>query len=69
MAERTRRGICRLEWQSGYAVFSVSQSNLEQVKDYIARQEEHHQKMTLQDELRTLLRKHQVEWNERYFWD
>jgi putative transposase len=48
--------------------FSVS-SNLEQVKEYIARAEEHHRKMTFQDELRTLLRKHQVEWDERYIWD
>jgi len=36
------------EWQGGYADFSVSQSNLEQVKEYIARQEEHHLKMTFQ---------------------
>jgi REP element-mobilizing transposase RayT len=57
------------EWQGGYADFSVSQSNLEQVKEYIARQEEYHRKMTFQDELRTLLRKHQVEWDERYVWD
>jgi len=57
------------EWQAGYADFSVSQSNLEQVKEYIARQEEHHRKMTFQDELRTLLRKHQAELAERYVWD
>src|SRR5215510_15838700 len=38
------------EWQGGYAAFSVSQSNLEQVKQYIATQEEHHQKMNFQDE-------------------
>ena len=57
------------EWQGGYADFSVSQSELEEVKEYIARQEEYHRKMTFQDELRTLLRKHQVEWDERYVWD
>jgi hypothetical protein len=44
-------------------------SNLEQVKEYIARQDEHHLKMTFQDELRILLRKHQAEWDERYVWD
>jgi putative transposase len=47
----------------------VSQSNLEQVKQYIATQEEHHQKMSSQDELRALLRKHQIEWDEKYVWD
>jgi len=56
-------------WQGGYADFSVSQSNLEQVKKYIAGQEEHHRKMTFQDEVRTLLRKHDLEWDERYVWD
>ena len=57
------------EWQGGYAVFSVSQSNLEPVRRYIARQEEHHRKMSFQDELRELLRRHQQEWDERYVWD
>ena len=42
--------------------FSVSQSNLEQVKEYIARQEEHYRKMTFPEELWTLLRNHRVEW-------
>src|SRR5258708_1943094 len=36
-------------WQGGYAGFSVSQSNLEQVKKYIAEQGEHHRKTTFQD--------------------
>ena len=57
------------EWQDGYATFSVSSSELEQVKKYIAKQEEHHRKMSFQDELRGLLREHQMEWDERYVWD
>jgi len=57
------------EWQGGYAVFSVSHSNIERVKGYIAKQEQHHRKITFQDELRTLLRKHAIEWDERYVWD
>ena len=57
------------EWQGGYADFSVSKSNLEQVKRYIANQEEHHRKMGFQEELRELLRRHQQEWDERYVWD
>ena len=56
-------------WQGGYADFSVSQSNIEQVTDYIANQDHHHQKMTFQEELRALLRKHNQEWDERYIWD
>jgi REP element-mobilizing transposase RayT len=57
------------EWQKGYADFSVSQSNLEQVKHYIANQEAHHRKMSFQDEVRELLRRHQQDWDEKYFWD
>jgi len=57
------------EWQGGYADFSVSVSNLEMVKQYIANQQYHHRKMNFQDELLTLLRRHAVEWDERYIWD
>src|SRR2546425_1512222 len=57
------------EWQGGYADFSVSQSKLPEVKEYIAGQEEHHCKIGFQDELRALLRKHEIEWDEKYVWD
>ena len=63
------RDYADFEWQGGYADFSVSQSNLEPVKQYIVSQEEHHRKTTFQDELRTLLRKHEIEFDERYVWD
>jgi putative transposase len=62
-------GLANFEWQSGYADFSVSQSNLEQVKGYIANQEKHHRKLSFQDEVRALLTKHKIEWDERYIWD
>ncbi len=57
------------EWQAGYAAFSVSASNLEQVMKYIANQEEDHRRMTFQDDLRELLKRHGMEWDERYVWD
>src|SRR5579864_7087856 len=46
------------EWQGGYAVFSVSKSNVAEVQRYIASQEQHHCRMNFQDELRALLRRH-----------
>ena len=61
--------IRNFEWQGGYADFSVSESNLGQVKGYIAHQEEHHKKINFQDELRELLQRHRIEWDERYIWD
>lgn len=57
------------EWQDGYADFSVSASNLDTVKKYIANQQHHHRKMNFQDELRALLSRHEVEWDEHYIWD
>nr|VFK62899.1 MAG: REP element-mobilizing transposase RayT [Candidatus Kentron sp. UNK] len=56
-------------WQRGYGAFSVSISNLDSVRKYIAEQEEHHKKLSFQDEYRALLRKHGIEWDERYVWE
>jgi putative transposase len=56
-------------WQAGYGAFAVSASKVGQVKAYIANQVEHHRNRTFQDEYRTLLRKHGIEWDERYVWD
>jgi len=63
------REYADFEWQGGYSDFSVSKSNVEQVQKYIANQEEHHQKVSFQDELRRLLHKHGVEFDERYLWN
>ncbi len=56
-------------WQNGYGAFSVSPSNEGQVEAYIARQEEHHKTRTFQDEFRDFLKRHKVEWDEKYVWD
>jgi REP element-mobilizing transposase RayT len=56
-------------WQSGYGAFSVSESAVARVKRYIANQEEHHRRVTFQDEFRELCRRHGVAINERYVWD
>lgn len=59
----------RFGWQDGYAVFSVSQSNVETVKRYIARQKEKHYKLSFEDEARRFFRKHEMDFDERYVWD
>ena len=66
---RTKRDLAGFEWQGGYSDFSVSESNIERVMKYITNQEEHHRKMTFQDEVRALLKKHKLAWDERYLWD
>ncbi|MDB6019711.1 MAG: transposase [Pedosphaera sp.] len=56
-------------WQSGYGIFSISFSQLETLRNYIAGQEEHHRKVSFQDELRELLQRYEVAFDERYLWD
>ena len=56
-------------WQSGYGAFSVSQSKLSNVIEYIQKQEEHHEKSDFKTEFRKLLVRHEVEFDERYVWD
>ena len=56
-------------WQNGYGIFSIGQSQVETVQDYIAGQEEHHRKVSFQDELREFLRRYEIEFDERYVWD
>jgi hypothetical protein len=55
-------------WQGGYGAFTVSHSNIDAVKAYIANQREHHAKleMSFTDELRRLLQKHGVAFKEEY---
>jgi len=63
------RELRDFQWQDGYAAFSVSESHLERVRRYIARQKQHHKRMSFQDELLQLLNKHRVQYDERYLWD
>ena len=56
-------------WQEKYGAFSVSESRVESVVEYIKGQAEHHRKMTFQEEFVALLKKHHVEYDERYLWD
>ncbi len=56
-------------WQTGYGAFAVSYSNLDNVKQYLATQAEHHRKMVFQDEFRAFLKRHDIEYDERYVWE
>jgi putative transposase len=55
-------------WQEGYGAFTVSVSNLEQLRNYITNQEAHHRKKTFQEEYLELLEKSGVKYNEKYLW-
>jgi putative transposase len=55
-------------WQEEYGAFSVSVSQLVKTVAYIRSQPEHHRKMTFQEEILALLKKHEIEYDERYLW-
>jgi REP element-mobilizing transposase RayT len=53
-------------WQDGYGAFTVSESQLDHVRDYIRRQPEHHRTKTFAEEYKAFLERHRVEFDERY---
>jgi putative transposase len=56
-------------WQTGYGAFSVSESQVAAVRRYIRSQAEHHARLSFKDELIALLRRHRIEFEERYLLD
>jgi REP element-mobilizing transposase RayT len=56
-------------WQVKYGAFGVSVSLLERTIRYIKTQEEHHRKMSFQEEFLALLKKHRIPYDERYLWE
>lgn len=61
-------GVKNFAWQPGYGAFTVSESNRNAVKNYIAGQMEHHRMKSFQEEYVAFLKKHGVEYDERYLW-
>jgi putative transposase len=59
----------QFHWQNGFGALSVSQSAVEEVREYIRNQREHHKRVTFQDEFRAFLQRYEVEFDEQYVWD
>jgi putative transposase len=55
-------------WQEGYGAFSVSISHVKETIAYIQRQAEHYHKKTFEEEFRSFLQKHGIEYDERHVW-
>ncbi len=56
----------KFAWQGGYGVFSVSQSQVDTVINYIKNQAKHHKKQSFEEEYLEFLRLHKIEYDERY---
>ena len=56
-------------WQNGYGMFAIGASQIEDVRRYIAEQEQHHCTLSFQDEFRLLLKRYELADDDRYVWD
>jgi putative transposase len=56
-------------WQRGYGMFSVSPADRGEAEAYVRNQEEHHRRRSYQDEFRAMLKRYDVEFDERFVWD
>ena len=68
-SEERDQALRDLGWQNGYGIFSLGFSQIKDVRDYIAGQEEHLRKASFQDEFRALLQRYEIAFDERYVWD
>ena len=53
-------------WQRGYGAFTVSQSNVEEVRNYIARQKQHHRKTSFREEFIQFLQANGIDHNDQF---
>jgi len=63
------KSLEKFYWQDGYGAFSVRPNDVEVVVNYIKNQHAHHSKKTYQEEYRTILSQHNMEYDEKYVWD
>ena len=59
----------KFHWQDGYGAFSYGRSQLNAIYNYIANQEIHHKKRTFRDEYKTLLKKFDIRYDEKYLFE
>jgi REP element-mobilizing transposase RayT len=59
----------KFAWQNGYGAFSIGQSGVDQLVNYIRNQKDHHRTVTFKEEYRRFLEKYQIPYDERYVWD
>ena len=56
-------------WQEGYGAFSYAHSQIENVYNYIANQEQHHNQVTFKDEYLDFLKTFDIDYDEKFLFD
>ncbi|MCX8480433.1 MAG: IS200/IS605 family transposase, partial [Sediminibacterium sp.] len=59
----------KFEWQNGFGAFTVGQSQIKTVVQYILNQEEHHRKKTFKEEYIEFLNAYNIEFKPEYIFD
>jgi REP-associated tyrosine transposase len=65
---QTFKDMAAFAWQDGYGAFTVGLSQVDDTVRYISGQWEHHRNKTFQEEYVSFLRKHEIDFDERYVW-
>jgi len=66
---RDEKGRTDFQWQTGYGAFTVSHSQVEVVREYARNQQEHHRRLSFEDEFRAILERHGITFDERYLFE
>jgi REP element-mobilizing transposase RayT len=61
--------VGKFQWQEGFGAFSYSQSQIDNVINYIKNQKEHHLKKSFKEEYIAMLKKFEIEYNEKYLFE
>ena len=59
----------KFKWQEGFGAFSIGHSQLDKVINYIQNQEKHHKKKSFKEEYLLLLKKYEIDYDDRYVFD
>ncbi len=59
----------RFEWQTGYGAFTHSRSQIDSVAKYVMNQEKHHQKQSFKQEYLDILRRNEINFEEKYVFE
>jgi putative transposase len=63
-----RQTAGRFGWQARFGAFTISESQVERMRRYIRNQEEHHRKLSFEEELKALLPGHKIDFDETRLW-
>jgi len=59
----------KFEWQTGFGAFTIGQSQISKIVNYIKNQEAHHTKKTFKEEYTGFLNAYEIDYKNKYLFD